>query len=70
MVVLSTDDLEDSMAFYTETLGFELKFRDGSHFAALDAAALGLGATQARRGSRAERLRMGPSRGSVAREAT
>jgi lactoylglutathione lyase len=36
MVVLSTDDLEESIRFYTETLGMGLKFRDGSHFAALD----------------------------------
>lgn len=36
MIVLSTDDLEESIAFYTETLGFSLKFRDGAHFAALD----------------------------------
>ncbi len=36
MVVLSTDDLDASIAFYTETLGFSLKFRDGAHFAALD----------------------------------
>jgi len=36
MVVLSTDDLEASIKFYTETLGFPLKFRDGTHFAALD----------------------------------
>lgn len=36
MVVLSTDDLEDSIRFYTETLGMPLKFRDGAHFAALD----------------------------------
>ena len=36
MVVLSTDDLDDSIRFYTETLGMALKFRDGSHFAALD----------------------------------
>jgi lactoylglutathione lyase len=36
MVVLSTDDLEKSIRFYTETLGMGLKFRDGSHFAALD----------------------------------
>jgi len=35
MVVLSTDDLDASIAFY-ESLGFPLKFRDGSHFAALD----------------------------------
>jgi lactoylglutathione lyase len=36
MVVLSTDDLEESIRFYTEVLGFPLKFRDGAHFAALD----------------------------------
>ncbi|ALJ22295.1 VOC family protein [Microbacterium sp. No. 7] len=36
MIVLSTDDLDASIAFYTGTLGFPLKFRDGNHFAALD----------------------------------
>ena len=36
MVILSTDDLEESIQFYSETLGMKLKFRDGSHFAALD----------------------------------
>ena len=36
MIVLSTDDLEASIEFYTQTLGFPLKFRDGTHFAALD----------------------------------
>lgn len=36
MVVLSTDDLDESIRFYTETLGLTLKFRDGSHYAALD----------------------------------
>jgi len=36
MVLLSTDDLDASIAFYTETLGFALKFRDGAHYAALD----------------------------------
>jgi len=36
MVVLSTDDLDASIAFYSETLGFPVKFRDGNHFAALD----------------------------------
>ena len=36
MVVLSTDDLEESIKFYTETLGMSLKFRDGAHYAALD----------------------------------
>ena len=42
MVVLSTDDLDDSIRFYTETLGMALKFRDGSHFAALDAGSVTL----------------------------
>jgi lactoylglutathione lyase len=36
MIVLSTDNLEESIKFYTETLGFPLKFRDGAHFAAID----------------------------------
>lgn len=36
MVVLSTDDLDESIKFYSETLGMPLKFRDGAHFAALD----------------------------------
>jgi predicted enzyme related to lactoylglutathione lyase len=36
MVVLSTDDLEESIRFYTETLGMTLKFRDGGHYAAID----------------------------------
>ncbi|MGB3412435.1 MAG: VOC family protein [Microthrixaceae bacterium] len=36
MIVLSTDDLEESIKFYTETLGMPLKFRDGAHFAAID----------------------------------
>ena len=36
MIVLSTDNLEESIKFYSETLGFPLKFRDGAHFAALD----------------------------------
>ena len=35
-VVLSTDDLDESIRFYTETLGFTLKFRDGGHYAALE----------------------------------
>jgi lactoylglutathione lyase len=42
MIVLSTDDLDASIQFYTETLGLSLKFRDGSHFAALDAGAVTL----------------------------
>lgn len=36
MIVLATDDLDESIQFYTETLGMPLKFRDGGHFAALD----------------------------------
>ncbi|RIK12573.1 MAG: glyoxalase/bleomycin resistance/dioxygenase family protein, partial [Acidobacteria bacterium] len=36
MIVLSTDDLDESIRFYNETLGMALKFRDGAHFAALD----------------------------------
>jgi lactoylglutathione lyase len=36
LIILSTDDLDDSIAFYSETLGMGLKFRDGAHFAALD----------------------------------
>ncbi|MFV0463842.1 MAG: VOC family protein [Nostocoides sp.] len=35
MILLSTEDLDASLAFY-ESLGFTVKFRDGSHFAALD----------------------------------
>ncbi|GAB2673071.1 VOC family protein [Gordonia jinhuaensis] len=36
MIVLSTDDLDASIKFYTETVGMTLKFRDGAHYAALD----------------------------------
>jgi lactoylglutathione lyase len=36
MIVLSTDDLDESIRFYPETLGMPVKFRDGAHFAALD----------------------------------
>ena len=35
-VKMSTDNLEESIAFYSDTLGMELKFRDGAHFAALN----------------------------------
>jgi lactoylglutathione lyase len=42
MIILSTDDLDASIAFYTETLGFTLKFRDGAHYAALEGGAVTL----------------------------
>lgn len=42
MVVLSTDDLDESIRFYSETLGMSLKFRDGAHFAALDGGSITL----------------------------
>lgn len=35
-IILSTENLDESIAFYTETLGFPLKFRDGDHYAAID----------------------------------
>ena len=40
-IVLSTDDLDASIAFY-ESLGFALKFRDGAHYAALDGGSITL----------------------------
>src|ERR1700761_2429925 len=36
MIVLSTDNLDESIHFYSDTLGLAVKFRDGAHFAALD----------------------------------
>ena len=36
MIILSTDDLDGSIRFYSDVLGMSLKFRDGAHFAALD----------------------------------
>jgi len=42
MIILSTDDLDESMRFYSETLGMPVKFRDGTQFAALDAGAVTL----------------------------
>jgi len=42
MIVLSTDDLDESIRFYSETLGMPLKFRDETHFAALDGGAVTL----------------------------
>lgn len=42
MVILSTDDLDASIRFYGDTLGMPLKFRDGTHFAALDGGSITL----------------------------
>ena len=42
MVVLSTDNLDESIKFYTETLGMSLKFRDGARYAALDGGSITL----------------------------
>ena len=42
MVVLSTDNLDESIAFYTESLGMTLKFRDGAHYAAIDGGSITL----------------------------
>src|SRR3954453_18366147 len=42
MVILSTDDLDESIKFYSETLGMSLKFRDGAHYAALDGGSITL----------------------------
>jgi lactoylglutathione lyase len=42
MFVLSTDDLDESIRFYSETLGMAVKFRDGDHFAALDGGSITL----------------------------
>ena len=42
MIILSTDDLDESIRFYSETLGMSLKFRDGSHYAALDGGSITL----------------------------
>ncbi|KAF0969572.1 VOC family protein [Gordonia sp. YY1] len=42
MIILSTENLDESITFYTETLGMSLKFRDGAHFATLDAGAVTL----------------------------
>src|ERR1700721_785722 len=37
MVILSTDDLDEPIRFYSEALGMSLKFRGGAPFAAIDA---------------------------------
>jgi lactoylglutathione lyase len=42
LIILSTDDLDESIKFYRDTLGIALKFRDGAHFAALDGGAVTL----------------------------
>lgn len=42
MIVLSTDDLDESIRFYSEILGMAVKFRDGDHFAALDGGSITL----------------------------
>lgn len=42
MIVLSTDDLDESIRFYSETLGMAVKFRDGDHYAALDGGSITL----------------------------
>ncbi|CCH74102.1 conserved hypothetical protein [Nostocoides australiense Ben110] len=36
MIILSTENLDESIRLYSEVLGMPLKFRDGDHFAALD----------------------------------
>lgn len=41
-VVLSTDDLDESIRFYADTLGLPVKFRDGGHYAALDGGSITL----------------------------
>lgn len=43
LIILSTDDLDDSIRFYSDTLGMALKFRDGALFAALDGGPVTLG---------------------------
>ncbi|WP_300677487.1 VOC family protein [Nocardioides sp.] len=40
-IILSTENLDDSIAFY-EGLGYTLRFRDGAHYAALDGGAVTL----------------------------
>ena len=37
MIIHPVDDLDAAVAFYTEALGLELRFRDGERFAALAA---------------------------------
>lgn len=36
-VLVSTEDLDATLSFYTDTLGFSLSFRDGDRYAALKA---------------------------------
>ena len=42
MIIISTDDLDESIEFYSRTLGMTVKFRDGAHFAALDGGSITL----------------------------
>lgn len=42
MLLLSTDDLEESIRFYSEIMGMAPKFRDGAHFAALDGGSISI----------------------------
>src|SRR5689334_11321831 len=39
-VFYRTNDMDAAVHFYTEVLGFTLKFRDGDHWAALDVAGM------------------------------
>lgn len=35
-LVLSVENIDESLPFYEQTMGMPLKFRDGDHYAALD----------------------------------
>lgn len=47
-ILLSTNDLETSIRYYSEVLGFPLKFRDGDHYAALDGGTITIALATAR----------------------